>query len=62
MTATAPRAEWSDAWAQLTGYVTEARDEGAQIDPTRLLDYMTELRRQALAPIREWMRQMGNAR
>lgn len=50
-----PKAEWSGAWAELTGYVQQARDDETEIDPSMLLDYLGELRRKALAPVREWM-------
>lgn len=40
---------FSQAWAQLTGYVTEARDDGDGLDPAQLLSYMTELRGEVLA-------------
>lgn len=50
-----PTADWSGAWAELTGYVQQARDDKTEIDPSRLLDYLGELRHKALAPVREWM-------
>lgn len=49
------RANYASAWAELTGYVQQAADDGESIAPTDLLPYMRELRRGALAPVREWM-------
>jgi hypothetical protein len=50
-----PRARYQEVWAELTGYVQQARDDGEAIDPAELLRYMAELRQRALAPIRDWM-------
>ena len=52
---TAPPADWLTSWAELTGYVTQARDDGEQIDPAELLRYLAELKHRALAPIRDWL-------
>jgi hypothetical protein len=52
-----PPADYATAWAELTGYVQQARDDGGQIDPERLLVYMRELRHNALAAGREWINQ-----
>lgn len=51
----APRADWSGAWAELTGYVRAATEP---IDPTHLDAYMVELKREALRPFREWWEQL----
>lgn len=51
-----PPAKYSDAWTELTGYVQEAANDGGQIDPENLAAYMRELRHKALAPAREWIR------
>ncbi|MFB6805427.1 hypothetical protein [Streptomyces sp. NPDC056387] len=53
-----PTTDYASAWTELTGYVQEAVDDGGTITPADLLAYMTELRGQALAPAREWMRRM----
>jgi hypothetical protein len=50
-----PTADWSMSWAELTGYVAQALDDGTQIDPAQLLQYLSELKRKALAPVRDWM-------
>jgi hypothetical protein len=57
-----PSADWGAAWAELTGYVSEAAEGGGTIDPASLQLYMTELRRRALAPVREHLRQAGGRR
>lgn len=51
-----PPARYGDVWQELVGYVQQAFDDGGQIDPAHLLDYMRELRHKALAPAREWIR------
>ena len=38
------------------GYVQDAADCGEPIDAEHLAAYMGELKRRALAPVREWMR------
>lgn len=53
--ADASRAAYGDAWTELTGYVSEAVADGGQIDPIQMRDYMRELKRRALAPMRQWM-------
>ena len=55
MTLNAPRGEYATVWNELTGYVTQARDEGTMIDPHELLRYMAELNQRALAPITRWL-------
>lgn len=50
-----PTADWSGAWAELTGYVDGARLDGGTIDPALLADYLDELKRKALGPLRDWM-------
>jgi hypothetical protein len=50
-----PQDNYGAAWAELTGYVQQAADDGGVIDPAGLLTYLGELRRTALAPVREWM-------
>jgi len=52
-----PAADWSSAWAQLTGYMREASVDGRPI--TEILAYMAELRREALRPIAEWIKGRG---
>ena len=47
------------AWAELRGYVAEAVEDGGTIDPAELLAYMDELKRQALAPTLQWIKEMG---
>lgn len=49
-----PRADFPAAWAELTGYVQAAVDDGGTINPAGMLAYMAELKRAALAPVREW--------
>lgn len=53
-----PTADYHSAWTELTGYVREAANDGGTITPADLLAYMQELRRNALAPAREWMRRI----
>lgn len=55
-----PAAEWSGAWAALTGYVQAAESDGGQIDPSLMLQYMSELKRGALAPVKEWVQSIMN--
>lgn len=50
-----PAADYASAWTELVGYVQEAVNDGGQIDPEHLAGYMRELRRNALAPAREWI-------
>ncbi len=50
-----PQAVYGDVWPELTGWVQAAEEDGEQIDPTELLAYMRELKRRALAPVREWV-------
>ena len=50
-----PGDNYGAAWAELTGFVQEAVDDGGTIQPADLLTYLTELKRTALAPVREWM-------
>ena len=50
-----PQDSYGAAWAELTGYVQEAVDDGGVIKPAALLTYLTELRRAALKPVAEWM-------
>jgi hypothetical protein len=50
-----PQARYGDVWPELVGYVQAAFDDGEQIDPAQLADYMRELRHKALAPTREWV-------
>ncbi len=53
-----PQSDYSGAWAELTGYVTAAHQEGVRLEPRDLLQYMRELRHRALEPIRKWMQSM----
>jgi hypothetical protein len=50
-----PQDDYGAAWAELTGYVQQAADDGGVIEPAGLLTYLAELKRAALAPVREWM-------
>lgn len=50
-----PQDEFAAAWTELTGYVQQAVDDGGAIKPADLMAYMAELKRTALAPVREWM-------
>lgn len=50
---------YSSVWAELVGYVQQARDDREQIDPGQLLDYLTELKKRATRPVRDWMRSVG---
>ena len=53
-----PQPRYSDAWTELVGYVQEAVDDGGQIEPATLAAYLRELRHNAMAPTREWIRQI----
>ncbi|MFE3657241.1 hypothetical protein [Streptomyces sp. NPDC059165] len=50
-----PKAAYGAVWPELTGWVQAAHEDGEQIDPAQLLEYMRELRHRALAPVRDWM-------
>jgi hypothetical protein len=50
-----PTADWTGVWAELVGYVQQARGDGDRIDPADLLAYLRELKHKAVAPVREWM-------
>ena len=50
-----PGDNYGAAWAELTGFVQEAVDDGGTINPADMLTYLRELKRTALAPVREWM-------
>lgn len=50
-----PKADYGSVWPELVGYVQQALDDGDQIDPAHLAEYMRELRHKALAPAREWI-------
>jgi hypothetical protein len=52
---TVPQPTYSEAWAELTGYVHEAIDDGGTIAPADLAAYMRQLRHNALAEVREWV-------
>lgn len=39
---------YADAWAELTGYVQQAQEDGHGIDADDLMQYMTELERRAV--------------
>lgn len=60
MERTIPRPTYSGAWAELTGYVQEAIEDGGTIAPAALATYMRELRHKALAGVREWMTRTAN--
>jgi hypothetical protein len=51
--------EYSRAWAELVGYVQQARDDHDRIEPGPLLDYLSELKTRATGPVRDWMRSVG---
>lgn len=51
-----PQPRYGDAWTELTGYVQDALNCGEPIDVEHLAAYMAELRRRALAPVREWVK------
>jgi hypothetical protein len=50
-----PDADYGQVWQKLIGYVQQAAADRTQISPAGLLDYLGELRREALTPVREWM-------
>ncbi|MFB7866974.1 hypothetical protein [Streptomyces sp. NPDC056069] len=50
-----PQAEYGSVWPELVGWVQQAQEDGEEIDPAQLLEYMRELKQRALAPVREWM-------
>lgn len=50
-----PQDDYGGCWAELTGYVQEAVSDGGVIQPADMLTYLAELKRKALAPVREWM-------
>jgi len=50
-----PQDNYGGAWAELTGYVQEAVDDGGTIKPDGLLTYLAELKRAALKPVADWM-------
>ncbi|PVC73503.1 hypothetical protein [Streptomyces sp. CS081A] len=50
-----PQARYGDVWPELTGWVQAAQEDGKQIDPAQLLEYMRELKQRALAPVRQWV-------
>lgn len=47
------QADYASAWAELTGYVQQAQEDGHPINADALMQYMTELKRRVLAPTRE---------
>jgi hypothetical protein len=53
-----PPADLGSVWPELRGYVQQAADDGSQINPQDLLPYMDELKRRAMAPVRDWMNSM----
>jgi hypothetical protein len=55
MERTVPKPAYGDAWAELTGYVNQACEDGGTIDPQYLRGYLVELKRRALAPVSEWI-------
>lgn len=50
-----PPADYPGVWAELTGHVQAAVEDGDPIDAADLLAYLRELKRKAQAPVREWM-------
>lgn len=56
MERTVPQPAYGEVWAELTGYVDEAVEDGGTIDPQEMRDYLGELKRRALAPVRDWVK------
>lgn len=55
-----PPADWSSAWEELTGYLTEADHDQAPLTAAEILGYMAELKqRYVTAPFLVWMRDLG---
>lgn len=54
-----PAPDYASAWTELTGYVQEAVNDGGAITSADLLAYMAELRKNATAPGREWIRRVA---
>jgi hypothetical protein len=52
-----PTPNYGEAWNELTGYFMEAERTGLPLDATKILNYMQELRRRAIAP--ETLRDIG---
>jgi len=50
-----PQAGWGGAWMELRSYVDQAREDGKPVRAEALADFMDELKRKALAPVRDWM-------
>jgi hypothetical protein len=50
-----PTADYPGVWAELTGYVQAHAEDRDPINAADLLAYLRELKRKALAPVREWM-------
>lgn len=46
-----------DAWTELRGYVEAAAEDGGPFVAAELLAYMDELKRVAIQPSRDWMKQ-----
>lgn len=51
-----PQSDYPSVWAELTGWVQAAEEDGEMIDPADLLAYLRELKGRAQEPIRDWMR------
>ncbi|MGW3196278.1 hypothetical protein ACWDBD_17165 [Streptomyces sp. NPDC001118] len=49
-----PTPDYASAWADLSGYVDQAVEDGKPIDPKILRAYMQQLRRKAMNPPRDW--------
>lgn len=56
-----PAVSWPDIWAQLTGYVQAATENPKADDAQEILHVMSDLKRQRLAPIGEWMHTITGA-
>lgn len=53
-----PLPDYASAWTELRGYVQEAVVDGEPLNAGALLDYVDELKRRALAPGRDWLKNL----
>lgn len=53
-----PPAELDVAWTKLTGYIDESVADGRDFTALEIKQYMTELHREAIQPVRDWVEQM----
>lgn len=51
-----PQPAYGAVWDELTGYVDQAVEDGGTIDPQQMRNYLGELKRRALAPVRDWVK------